>query len=92
MSQFTIRVKSDGRLDVPKQMIELLGNRIKRVSLAKKGKTIIVRPNGDYETAADGRFRLAAYEVSAIGLGPGDFATMKYSPKLNQIIVSAESS
>jgi len=89
MTQFSIRVKSDGRLDVPKQMIELLGDGVKRVGLAKKGNTILVKPGGEYDTAADGRFRLAAYEVGAIGLGPGDFATIKYVPKRNHIVVSA---
>jgi len=44
---------------------------------------------GEYETALDGRFRLAAYEVGSIGLGPGDVATIKYSPNRNQIIISA---
>jgi len=73
-------------------MVELLGNRVKRVGLAKRGKTIIVTANGDYDTAADGRFRLAAYEVGSIGLGPGDYATIKYSPKRNQIVISAEPS
>jgi hypothetical protein len=89
MTRFSIRVKSDGRLDIPKQMIELLGSGVKRVGLAKKGKTIVVTVGSEYETAKDGRFRLAAYEVGAIGLAPGDFATMKYEPKRNQIIVSA---
>ena len=89
MTRFSIRVKSDGRLDIPKQMIELLGSGVKRVGLAKKGKTIVVSVGGEYETAGDGRFRLAAYEVGAIGLGPGDYAVMKYMPKRNQIVVSA---
>src|SRR6185369_14405232 len=89
MEAVNIRVKNDGRLDVPKQLITQLGGRAKRLSVEKKGKTIVVNPGGSRETAIDGRLRLKAQEVSAIGLNPGDVANIKYVPNRNQISISS---
>jgi len=89
MEQISIKVKNDGRLDVPKQLISQLGGRAKRLSVEKKGKTIVVNAGGDRETAIDGRLRLRAQEVSAIGLAPGDVANIKYVPNRNQISISS---
>lgn len=89
MDKVNIRVKTDGRLDVPKQIISQLGGRAKRLSVEKKGKTLTVSAGGDRETAIDGRLRLRAQEVSAIGLSPGDLATIKYQSNRNMISISA---
>ena len=89
MDQFIIKVKRDGRLDVPKQLVTQLGKRVKNVSLSKRGKSIVITDSGDYELASDGRFRVAAYEIAAIGLSPGDTAKIKYMANRNCITVSA---
>ena len=89
MDQINIRVKTDGRLDVTKQIISQLGGRARRLSVAKKGKMIVVNAGGDRPTALDGRLRLRADEVVAIGLSPGDMANIKYQADRNQVSISA---
>lgn len=72
------RMKPDGRFDVPKSMLELLGA-AKGCRIRRQGKTLLVWRDDSYGIPLnkDGRLRIGKVQMLAVGLTGTDTVSVK---------------